>query len=170
MNKLRGKVHKFGDNINTDYIISAKHKAKALDIQEMTAYLMEDISPGFHAQIKAGDFIVAGTNFGSGSSREAAPRVIRAAGIGAVLAKSFARVFFRNGINIGLPLLECDTDLIHQGDTLSIDLAKHEVFNEASGRTIRITPLPATMVEILREGGLENYFKKNKTFDFGGLA
>ena len=164
MKILRGKAHNFGDNINTDYIISAKHKAKTVNIEDMAKYLMEDIYPDFYAKIEKGDLIVAGINFGCGSSREAAPLVIKAAGIGAVLAKSFARIFFRNGINIGLPLLECDTELINDGDHLLIDLHKNEVINDDSGKSVRINPLPQVMGEILEEGGLENYLKKNKDF------
>lgn len=165
MNTRKGTVHKFGDHINTDYIISAKYKAKSVDIAEMSKHLMEDIRPGFYAQIREGDFIVAGENFGMGSSREAAPLVIKAAGIGAVLAKSFARIFFRNGINIGLPLLECDTDSISEGDSLTVDLAQNTVTNHTSGKVIPVNPLPAMMVKILEEGGLEAYFKKHRNFD-----
>lgn len=164
MKILEGKVHKFGDSINTDYIISAKYKAKTVDIDEMAKHLMEDIRSNFYSEITKGDFIVAGVNFGSGSSREAAPRVIQAAGISAVLAKSFARIFFRNGINIGLPLLECDTDLINPGDQLSVDMEKHQVTDQTTRKVIPINPLPRVMVAILTEGGLENYFKKHKTF------
>lgn len=166
MKILKGNAHKFGDNINTDYIISAKYKAETVNIEEMSKHLMEDIYRDFYSKIKNGDFIVAGINFGSGSSREAAPLVIKAAGINAVLAKSFARIFFRNGINIGLPLLECNTDLINNGDQLSIDLEKHLINDSTNGKVIQINPLPRVMVEILEEGGLENYFKKNKSFTF----
>jgi 3-isopropylmalate/(R)-2-methylmalate dehydratase small subunit len=165
MNILKGNVHKFGNSINTDYIISAKAKSKTVDVEEMSKHLMEDIDPTFYSRIKQGDFIVADNNFGCGSSREAAPAVIKTAGIGAVLAKSFARIFFRNGINIGLPLLECDTDLIRNGDLLSIDLEKNIVENVTSGEFIPINPLPPVMVAILAEGGLEGYFQKNKKFN-----
>jgi 3-isopropylmalate/(R)-2-methylmalate dehydratase small subunit len=164
MNILKGKVHKFGDSINTDNIISSKAKTKTVDVVEMSSHLMEDTDPTFYSRIQKGDFIVAGSNFGCGSSREAAPAVIRTAGIGAVLAKSFARIFFRNGINIGLPLLECNTDLIENGDLLSIDLEKNIVENSTSGKSISINPLPPVMVAILAEGGLEGYFQKNKKF------
>jgi 3-isopropylmalate/(R)-2-methylmalate dehydratase small subunit len=166
MKILQGKVHKFGDDINTDYIINAKHKTKTVDFKEMCKYLMEDIYPDFVSKIKEGDFIVGGSNFGTGSSREAAPMVIKTAGIGAVLAKSFARIFFRNGINVGLPLLECDTDLIDDGDILSIDVGKNLVANQTSGKTIEINPLPRFLADMLDAGGLENYFKKNRTFNF----
>ena len=164
MRILKGKVHKFGNSINTDYIIASKHKVKTLDIDEMSKHLMEDVSPNFYSKIKKGDFIVAGANFGCGSSREAAPLVIKAAGIGAVLALSFARIFFRNGINIGLPLLECDTESINDGDTLSIDLSENLVLDETNNRSLQIKPLPRIMVEILANGGLEAYLKKNKRF------
>jgi len=105
--KLSGKAHRFGDDINTDLIISGKYKFKSLDINDMSTHLMEDIDPAFHSKITKGDYIVAGRNFGCGSSREQAPLVIKAAGISAVVAKSFARIFFRNAINVGLPLIEC---------------------------------------------------------------
>jgi 3-isopropylmalate dehydratase small subunit len=110
-------------------------------------------------------FIVGGSNFGTGSSREAAPLVIQAAGIGAVLAKSFARIFFRNGINVGLPLLECNTDLIDDGDVLSVDLGKNLVTSQTGGKKIDINPLPRFLADMLEAGGLENYFKKNKSFN-----
>ncbi len=163
--ELKGRVHKFGNDVNTDYIISAKYKAKTTDIEEMSKHLMEDIAPEFYSKIKPGDFIVAGTNFGCGSSREAAPLVIKKAGIAAVLAKSFARIFFRNGINIGLPLLECNTDLINPGDSLLIDLENNKVTNRTTGQSLNLNPLPKIMIAILAEGGLENYFKKHQTFD-----
>ncbi len=137
MRLLKGKVHKFGNSINTDYIIASKHTGQDIDINEMSKHLLEDVSPDFYSKIKKGDFIVAGANFGCGSSREAAPLVIKTAGIGAVLAQSFARIFFRNGINVGLPLLECDTESINDGDMLSIDLTENLVVNETNNRTFR---------------------------------
>ncbi len=162
--ELRGRVHKFGNDINTDYIISAKYKAKMTDLEEMSKHLMEDLDPAFYSKIKVGDFIAAGANFGCGSSREAAPLVIKKAGIGAVLAKSFARIFFRNGINIGLPLLECNTDLISPSDSLVIDLEKNKVMNLSTDTRIELTPLPKIMIAILAEGGLENYFKAHPKY------
>ena len=107
--KIKGNIFRFGDDINTDYIISSKNKSKILDRKELAQHLMEDIRPGFAAEISPGDVIVAGENFGCGSSRETAPIVMKEAGIAAVVAKSFARIFYRNCINIGLPLVICDT-------------------------------------------------------------
>ena len=118
--KLTGKCHKFGNDVNTDYIISGRHKFKTLDMKELAKYVMEDLDPDFYSKVNAGDFIVAGTNFGCGSSREQAPLAIINANIGAVVAKSFARIFYRNCINTGLPLIECDTDQINAGDELEI--------------------------------------------------
>ena len=127
--QLIGYAHKFGDNVNTDYIISGKYKFATIDMNELVVHLMEDLRPNFYYEIKKGDFIVAGENFGCGSSREQAPLVIKQAGIGAVLAKSFARIFFRNAINIGLPAIEVSTDSIEEGDSLKVDLEKGIVEN-----------------------------------------
>lgn len=157
---LKGKAHKFGNDINTDYIISSKHKSKFKDIKQMSEYLMEDISPGFATKIAKGDFIAAGTNFGCGSSREAAPRVIQEAGISVVFAVSFGRIFYRNAINVGLPVVECNTDKIKDGDLLSLDLSNNFLRNETKGVVIKMNPFPKFMQLILEEGGLPNYVKK----------
>ncbi len=157
---LRGRAHKFGDNINTDYIISGKYKFKTLDMNELAKHVMEDIDPHFYEKVKPGDFIVAGKNFGCGSSREQAPRALSAAGIRGVLAQSFARIFFRNAINCGLAALECDTSSIEDGDELEIDLLTGKVVDHSRGIEIKAQPLPPVMVDILREGGLVEYFKK----------
>jgi len=158
--KLKGKTHKFGDNINTDYIISGRYKFKTLDMKELARHLMEDLDPDFYKKISAGDFIVAGKNFGCGSSREQAPLAIKYAHISAVLAKSFARIFFRNAINTGLPLIECDTDEIADGDELVVDLEAGKIENFTSGKSITIKPLPPVMLKILNDGGLVEHFKK----------
>jgi len=121
-----GVAHKFGDDINTDYIIAGKY-TKTLDYDSLAAHLFEDIDPEFIAKVRPGDFIVAGSNFGCGSSREQAPIAIKHAGIAAVLAKSFARIFFRNAVNIGLPVIVCDTDRIAQGDRLRLSLQTNEL-------------------------------------------
>jgi len=162
--ELRGRAHKLGDHINTDYIVSAKYKARISDIKELATHIMEDLDPEFYSRIRPGDFIVAGENFGSGSSRETAPLVIREAGIAAVLAKSFARIFFRNAINVGLPVAVCDTDAIEDGDVLRVDLARGQVINESRGGVLSIAPLPPLMQEILQDGGLEAHFKKHGGF------
>ena len=121
---LRGRAHRFepNDDINTDYIISGRYKFKIDDMNELAKHVMEDIAPDFASKVEPGDIIVAGRNFGCGSSREQAPRALKAAGVSAVLAKSYARIFYRNSFNIGLPVVECDTDWIADGDVILIDL------------------------------------------------
>ena len=161
---LRGKVHKFGDDINTDYIISGKYKFKTLNMDELAKHLMEDIDPDFYKKVEKGDIIVAGENFGCGSSREQAPLVIKHAGIPAVIAKSFARIFFRNGINIGLILLEADTDGIENGDIIEVDVEKGLIKNITKKSEINVKPLPDFLLEIMKEGGVVNYIKKYGKF------
>jgi len=160
-----GIAHVFGDHINTDYIISGKHKARLTDLDQMARYLMEDIRPGFYDELKPGDFIVGGINFGCGSSRETAAWVIKKAGISAVLAGGFARIFFRNAINIGIPALRVDTGSIQQGDRLRVDLDKGIVENVTRGQTMSTQPLPPFVQRILDAGGMENYFKMHPSFD-----
>lgn len=163
--KIEGKAVKLPDNINTDFIISGRYKFSITDMRELSKHIMEDIDPEFPSKITPGStIIVAGENFGMGSSREQAPLVIKEAGIIAVLAKSFARIFYRNGFNIGLPLVETDTSLIAEGDILSIDLARGVVKNLTKGKDLIVKPLPPFMQELLKEGGAVNYIKK-----YGGL-
>ncbi|MEN6325343.1 MAG: 3-isopropylmalate dehydratase small subunit [Syntrophomonas sp.] len=164
---LKGHVHKFSDDVNTDYIISGRHKFKTLDMRELAKHVMEDLDPDFYSKVTAGDFIVAGRNFGCGSSREQAPLAIINADISAVIAKSFARIFYRNCINTGLPLIECDTDQIDEDDELQVDLQKGVLHNLSKGIDIAITPLPPVMLKILSDGGLVEHFKKYGTFNFG---
>ncbi len=166
---LRGKAHKFGNDVNTDYIIAGKYKARILDWQELAKHVMEDADPGFYSKLAPGDFIVAGTNFGCGSSRETAPRVIKAAGISAVLGKGFARIFFRNAINVGLPAVECDTELIQDGDELEVDLAGGRVRNLTRGAETQVAPLPGVMMELLNDGGLVEHVKKYGRFNLQGV-
>lgn len=161
---LRGKAHKFSDDISTDYIISSKYKGKLLDFREMAAHLMEDLDPEFVRKISAGDLIVAGTNFGCGSSREAAPRVIKAAGIGCVIATSFARIFYRNAINVGLPVVQCNTRRIDAGDELEVDLSTGVVVDKTKELTLESRPLPAIMLRILADGGLEEHIIRHGRF------
>ncbi|MDK2896940.1 MAG: 3-isopropylmalate/(R)-2-methylmalate dehydratase small subunit [Candidatus Atribacteria bacterium] len=161
---LRGKSHKFGDDINTDYIISGKYKFKTLDMNELAKHVMEDIDPNFYQKVKPGDFVVAGKNFGCGSSREQAPRALLACGIRGVLAESFARIFFRNAINCGLVALECDTSKIEEGEQLEVDLVQGVVKNLTREETIPTQPMPPVMLDILKEGGLVEYFKKHGSF------
>ena len=162
---LRGKAHVFGDDVNTDYIISGRYKFKTLDMDELACHCMEDIDPDFISRVQPGDFIVAGSNFGCGSSREQAPLVIKHAGIGAVLACSFARIFFRNAINKGLPVGECDTSGIQAGDELEVDLGAGRVTNLSRGTEAGVSPLPPVMMDILAEGGLTGYLKKHGGFE-----
>lgn len=162
---MQGKVHKFGDDVNTDYIISGRYKFKTLDMRELAKHVMEDLDPEFYSRVKQGDFIVAGKNFGCGSSREQAPLAIINADVSAVIAKSFARIFYRNCINTGLPLIECDTDRIDAGDELEVNLKEGILYNKTKGLELSITPLPPVMLKILSEGGLVEHFKKHGTFN-----
>lgn len=163
---IRGTVHRFSpnDDINTDYIISGRYKFRIDDMNELARHVMEDIAPDFATSVKKGDILVAGRNFGCGSSREQAPRALKAAGISAIVAKSYARIFYRNSFNIGLPLIECDTDWIEKGDTLTIDLENGELASGRSGRKTRFSPLPATMRTLLDDGGLIPHIKKHGGF------
>ena len=159
--KLTGKAYKFGDDINTDLIISGKYKFSTLDMKELAKHVMEDVAQEFSRKVEPGkSFIVAGRNFGCGSSREQAPLAIKEAGVVAVIAQSFARIFYRNAVNVGLTVLEGDTNGIEEGDWLEVDLKGHLIRNEAKKREIRIKPLREIMVRILSEGGLAEYFKK----------
>jgi 3-isopropylmalate/(R)-2-methylmalate dehydratase small subunit len=166
--KQRGRVHLLGEDINTDYIISAKHKEAKLKIEDMVPNLMEDIEPGFYKKIQPGDFILAGKNFGCGSSREAAPAVIKAAGIGGVLSPLFARIFFRNAINVGLPVLEFENADIQEGEVLEVDFKNGIIYREITGEHFQVQPLPEFMLKILDEGGLIPYLKKYKQFSLSG--
>jgi 3-isopropylmalate/(R)-2-methylmalate dehydratase small subunit len=161
--KIEGQVIKLGDNINTDFIISGRYKFSITDMKELAKHIMEDIDPNFSSRINPGkSIIVAGKNFGMGSSREQAPLVIKESGIIAVLASSFARIFYRNGFNIGLPLIETETDKIQEKDTLDIDLDKGIIIikNLSKNIELKVKPLPKFMQELLKEGGIVNYFKK----------
>ena len=159
---LSGKGHRLpqNDDINTDYIISGRYKFKIQDPVELAKHVMEDLDPQFYSKLKKGDFIVAGTNFGCGSSREQAPMAIKYAGVSAVLAKSFARIFYRNCFNLGLPAIECDTENISEGDELEVDLDAGIIKNKTRTKEIKITPLPKTMQVLLADGGLVEHFKK----------
>ena len=160
--KLNGKAIKLGDSINTDFIISGRYKFAITDMKELAKHIMEDIDPEFPKKISPGNsMIVAGKNFGMGSSREQAPLVIKEAGITAVLAKSFARIFYRNSFNIGLALIETDTDKISENDALEIDLDKGIIRNTTRNIDLPLKPFPKFMQELLKEGGIINYYKKH---------
>ena len=162
---MQGKAWKFGDNISTDYIAPGRLFHLRSNLPEFAKHVLEDADPKFASSMKKGDFIVAGKNFGLGSSREHAPTIIKLAGVNAVLAKSFARIFFRNAINIGLPLVKCDTDKINLGDELKIDLENGMVRNLTQNVEIVVTPLPDVMIKILNEGGLAKHIQKHGDFE-----
>ncbi|MFC1767276.1 3-isopropylmalate dehydratase small subunit [Candidatus Margulisiibacteriota bacterium] len=158
---IKGKAHKFGDNINTDEIIPARY-LNTSDPAELALHCMEDADADFVKKMKKGDIIVGGENFGCGSSREHAGISIKAAGISAVIARSFARIFYRNGINIGLPILESPeaVDGIKAGDEVEIDAAKGTIKNVSTGKTYLSAPFPEFMQKIINAGGLINYVKE----------
>ncbi|MCM8823175.1 MAG: 3-isopropylmalate dehydratase [Candidatus Omnitrophica bacterium] len=159
--KLEGKVYKFGDNINTDFIISGRYKFSISDMKELSRYIFEDIRPNFYSEIIPGkSIVVGGINFGLGSSREQAPWVIKEAGIICVVAKSFARIFYRNSYNIGLPLVEADTTNINENDEIVIDLEKGIISKKNGEEIVRFTPFDNFRKELLRLGGIINYLKK----------
>ena len=157
---LRGHVHKYGANVDTDAIIPARY-LNINEPEELAKHCMEDIDPAFAGRVQAGDVIVATTNFGCGSSREHAPLCIKAAGVSCVIAKSFARIFYRNAINIGLPILECDeaVDGTDAGDELEVELEAGTIRNLTKGATFQAKPYPAFMLELIRAGGLVQYTK-----------
>jgi 3-isopropylmalate/(R)-2-methylmalate dehydratase small subunit len=163
---LKGKGLRLpqNDDINTDYVISGRYKFKIQDPYELATHVMEDLDPKFFSRITKGDFMVVGRNFGCGSSREQAPMAIKYAGISAILAKSFARIFYRNCFNLGILALECDTDQIKEGDQLEVDLDRGEIRNLTAKKTIAIKPLPKVMQTLLADGGLVEHFKKHGGF------
>jgi|SRR5699024_213651 len=161
--KLAGKAHVYGDNIDTDRIIPGKY-TKTLELQQLADHVLEDLDPDFHKNVKQGDVLVAGDNFGCGSSREQAPLALKTAGVSVVIAHYFARIFFRNAINIGLPVIEIDSYDIKPGDEIEVDITAGTVHNKTNGKTFEGTKMPAVMVNILNEQGLENYLEKNKTY------
>ena len=166
--KRTGRAYKFGDNISTDLIISGRYKFAISDMKELARHVMEDADSKFYRKIQNKPaFIVAGSNFGMGSSREQAPRAIKEAGILAVIAKNFARIFYRNAFNIGLALVECDTGLISEGDMLELDLDKNYLNNKTKHRDIPIRPLEPVIKKLLEAGGLVNLFKKHKGLNLG---
>lgn len=160
----KGKAWKFGDDISTDHIAPGRLFHLRTNLPEFAKHVLEDADPEFAKNMSVGDFVVAGRNFGLGSSREHAPTIIKLAGVNAVMAKSFARIFFRNAINIGLLLIECDTDLIDQGDELEVDIQKGIVYDKTKDLEIKITPLPDVMIKILNDGGLAKHIEKYGDF------
>ena len=161
---LTGCAFKFGSSISTDQIIPGRFAYLRSNLPELTKHAMEDADPTFVTRVKEGDFIVAGSNFGLGSSREHAPLVIKMAGVRAILAKSVARIFFRNAINLGLPVLLCDTDSIDDGDKLEIDLQAGTIRDVTNNSRLTFSKIPEIMLHILNEGGLLPYLEKYGDF------
>jgi len=167
MSKI-GKAFKFGNNISTDLIISGRYKFAIRDMKELSKHVMEDADKQFYNKTAGKPtFIVGGSNFGMGSSREQAPLAIKEAGVLAVIAKNFARIFYRNSINVGLTLVECNTGLIKHGDILEMDIKNNTLLNKSKKTKITITPMHPIMKELLASGGLVRYFKKHKELNFG---
>lgn len=160
----QGKAWKFGDNISTDHIAPGRLFHLRTNLPELAKHVLEDADTEFAQKMTPGDFVVGGSNFGLGSSREHAPQVLKIAGVNAVLAKSFARIFFRNAINIGLLVVECDTDRINQGDELEFELSTGIIKNKTQGTEITATPLPDVMIKILNDGGLAKHIEKYGDF------
>jgi 3-isopropylmalate dehydratase small subunit len=158
---INGKIWKFGDNVDTDAIIPARY-LNTSDPAELAKHCMEDADPSFPSKLKKGDIIVAGSNFGCGSSREHAPIAIKAAGVACVIARSFARIFYRNAFNMGLPILECPEafDRLDEGDEVSVFLQNGEITISKNGRKLKAQPVPEFMQSLLNAGGLMNYVKK----------
>jgi len=161
---MKGKAFKFGDNISTDHIAPGRLYHLRSDLNEFAKHVLEDADETFSSRMQKGDFVVAGNNFGLGSSREHAPRIMKISGVGAVLAKSFARIFYRNSINIGLLAIECDTDAIDDGDKLELNVEKGIITDLTNGAIIQIEPLPPVMIKLLNDGGLVEHIKKNGDF------
>lgn len=161
---IQGTAHVYGDHIDTDRIIPGKH-TKTLDVSQMSAHVLEDLDPAFRSRMRVGDLVVGGENFGCGSSREQAPLALKHAGVSAIIARSFARIFYRNATNIGLPILELpalqEGFVIHTGDELRVDLDQGEVTNLSTGAQSLAHPLPPVMRGILEAGGLTSFIAQN---------
>ena len=161
--KIEKKCVKYGNDVSTDMLIAGRY-TKTTDVREMVNHCMEDLDPNYLEKIKGGAFIVAGENFGCGSSKEQAAIVAKASGAVGVVAKSFARIFYRNAVNLGLPVIECDTSDISEGDILSYNPAEGTIVNITTGKSISFKPLPDNMQKIMDAGGVVNYINKHGTF------
>jgi 3-isopropylmalate/(R)-2-methylmalate dehydratase small subunit len=161
---ISGRAWKFGDDISTDHITPGRYFHLRSNLKELAKHVLEDADPSFASKVEAGDIIVAGKNFGLGSSREHAPRVIKIAGVSCVIAKSFARIFYRNAFNIGLPLLVSNTDEINEGDILNVYLEKGKIEDETSGKILVFTQLSLFMKKLIEDGGIEEHVKKHGDF------
>jgi len=161
---IKGSSWRFGNNISTDHIIPGRFYHLRSNLDELKKHVFDDIAPGFYNKIKKGDIIVAGNNFGLGSSREHAPLIIKMAGIDAIVANSFARIFYRNAINVGLAAIICNMDDTEEGDILEIKVDEGLLYNATKGIEKRFSPLPPIMMDILKEQGLHNYIIKHGGF------
>ena len=161
--KITGKAWVYGDHVNTDYIIPGRYM-ELTDSIEMAEHVFEEHDPEFREKVQPGDIVVGGINFGGGSSREHAPIALKQVGVGCVIAESFARIFYRNSINIGLPALECSgiTVVVNKRDLLTVDFSKGTIINNSNNIALKFNPLPGFMLEVLNSGGLAPYLKKNK--------
>ena len=161
---LKGKAWKFGDDISTDHIAPGRLFHLRSNLPEFAKHVLEDADVNFAKNVQQGDFIVAGNNFGLGSSREHAPQIIKLSGVSAVIAKSFARIFYRNAVNIGLLLLECNTDGIDAQDELDVDIEKGRIYNKTKNTEIEFKPISEVMTKLQKDGGLINHIKKYGDF------
>ncbi len=156
-----GRVWKYGDNVNTDVIFPGKYTYKSMTPEEMAKHALEDLDPEFAGNVKPGDIIVAGKNWGYGSSREQAVACLKAAGVKAIIAESFARIYYRNCINLGLPAIQIpDTSGFESGDEVEVDIEKGVIVNRTKGFDVRFPPFPEFVMEIIRDGGLIEHIKK----------
>ena len=163
MTSLIGTAHVYGDNVDTDRIIPGKY-TKTLDLSDLAQHVLEDLDPDFSSRVRPGDILVAGDNFGAGSSREQAPVALKAVGVSAVVANYFARIFYRNAINIGLPVLEVGTHKIQMGHEVEIDLDRGLVIDRSTQEIYEATQMPQVMVRILASGGLVNFLREHGNY------
>ena len=168
MDDIQGDVWEFGDDISTDLIISGKYKFKISDMTKLAEHAMEGADPDFADKVNEGDIIVAGENFGCGSSREQAPLVLKELGVSAIISKFFARIFYRNAINVGIPVIESEEipEITDEGDTLSINLEEGKVKNVTKGETFDVETLPDFLLQVLEDGGLVKQYRKKGKFQW----
>lgn len=164
MERSRGRAFTFGDGVSTDHIAPGRLFHLRSNLPELAKHVLEDLRPEFASQVRPGDVVVGGNNFGQGSSREHAPAIMKIAGVSAVLAKSFPRIFYRNCINVGLPAIILDTDPIREGDELEISLQEGKITNLTKDEVYTFPPLPTVMANILADGGLVEHIKKHRDF------
>ena len=168
MEEIEGDVWTFGDDISTDLIISGKYKFKISDMTKLAEHAMEGADPDFAEKVNEGDIIVAGENFGCGSSREQAPQVLKELGVSAIISKFFARIFYRNAINVGIPVIESEEipEITDEGDTLRIDFDAGEVENVTKGETVEVDALPDFLLNVVEDGGLVDQYRKKGKFQW----